>query len=898
MEGKHDPMTSEQPATIVPIRQNIRLLGNLLGQVIREQHGQEAFQLVEDIRAIAKARRHGDPTATAQLILKIRNADLEHKNILIKAFSNYFQLINIAEDQERIRVLRERESANRLAENIEDALKHLHSLSTSPKSIRGLFEQLRLRFVLTAHPSEAKRTEVLIKLRHIASMMEVYNRHKLLDREKAELEVQITEEIEELWQTRPVRASQKLVSDEVNFGLYFITSVIMDVVVDMYSEIYSTLEKYYPEEDWSDLHRLLRFGSWIGGDRDGNPNVTSEVTMQTLKTMRDAARQVYLEDLAFLETHLTQSTDHIQDDERLVEAFPSIADSASRELYRDSLSKIREKLANDQYKSRIPLLNDLRLVQEIMQKNKGGRVADGKLRRVIRKVRLFGLYLAPLDIREDARLHAAAIDEIFRAYGITEHYLELPEEEKQKLLLAEIQSPRPFFPQNIMQFSEATQRIIGTWRTIAEAHSKFSIGVIDTVIASMSQKPSDVLAMLLFAHEMGCSHNLDIVPLFETIDDLANAPIVMETLFKMDIYKSQLEKRRMRQQIMIGYSDSGKDGGYIASNWHLYSAQQVLADMCAKYGVQLELFHGRGGSIGRGGGPTNRAILSQPPTSLKGGIKITEQGEVISYRYNNKYIAHRHLHQVMNAVILALGHASEYVVSPDWSSAMEKLSDYGREAFRDFVYESEGFVDFWQQASPINELSQLRISSRPSKRGGKGGFSAMRAIPWVFSWMQNRAIIPSWYGVGYAFNAFCEEQSDGLQLLQGMYKDWLFFQALIENCQLDVAKADMGIMELYSQLVDNKELGQEMFARIRDEHALTSQMICKITDQKEILDNTPAMKKSIESRNPYVDPLNFLQVELLRELRQTTPDTQEYNDILNAVLATINGIAAGMKTTG
>ena len=888
--------SSQTSAAPSPISVDVRLLGSLLGRVIREQHGDASFQLVEDIRTIAKARRSGDAQAAEALIAKIRSADLEQKNILIKAFSNYFQLINIAEDQERIRVLRRREEEGTLSEYLFDALEHLRAQGLSEMRVRQLFEQLRLRFVLTAHPSEAKRTEILVKLRHISQMMTQRERTAMLPRERKTWEAQLLEEIEELWQTRPIRSSQKSVSDEVEFGIYFLTTVIMDVVVDLYSELYDTLEQLYPEENWQDLHRLLRFGSWIGGDRDGNPNVTPEVTLQTLQTMRDAARRVYLEDLAFLEQHLTQRTDTLKDT-RLDEAFPTVPDADS-ERFRTIIGKIRERLQADGYRSRIPLLNDLRLVQEVLRQNGGRRVAEGKLRRVIRKVRLFGLYLAPLDIREDARLHAQAIAEAFNRYGIASDYPNLPEAEKQALLLREIDSRRPLFPSDLSSFSEVTQRVVATWRMVAEAHRRFSVGVIDTFIGSMSKQPSDVLTMLLLAEEAGVADDLDLVPLFETIEDLENAPRVMDALFSMPTYCRHLEKRRMRQQIMIGYSDSGKDGGYIASNWHLYGAQQQLADTCAQHGISLELFHGRGGSIGRGGGPTNRAILSQPPASLKGGIKITEQGEVIGYRYNNREIARRHLHQVMNAVILALGHASEYQVRPEWSAAMEQLSELGRQAFRSLVYENKHFIDFWQQATPINELSQLRISSRPAKRGNGEDFAAIRAIPWVFSWMQNRAIIPSWYGVGYAFQTYCEQNPQGLSTLQTMYQEWLFFRALIENCQLDVAKADMGIARLYAGLVDDQKMAQEMMGLIESEHRRTCEMICQITGQTTILGNSPALLKSIESRNPYVDPLNFLQVELLRELRALEPGSPEHAAVLDSVLATINGIAAGMKTTG
>jgi phosphoenolpyruvate carboxylase len=894
-------MNNDIIAPISPFSTDIKLLGGLLGNIIEEQHGAEALALVEKIRHIARARRSGSHDAAAQMQSLIQNTTLDEKKILIKAFSNYFQLINIAEDQQRIRVLREREAQGRLSETIDDAIRELRQSGMDAARMRQVLNEVRLRFVLTAHPSEAKRKEVLIKLRHIAQMMEEREMRRLLPREAELLEAQIAEEIEELWQTRPVRATQKQVLDEVDFGLYFVNSVIMDAIVEIYDDIYASLKQHYPEADWSDLHRLLRFGSWIGGDRDGNPNVTPDITLQTLTMLRDAARQEYLEDLHFLLEHLTEDTQGITPTTLLLDppaAGKPRPETYPGELYREKLALVLRRLERDKYKNRAGLLADLRTIQDTLRQSRGRRVAEGKLRRVLRKIRLFGLSLMPLDIREDSRLNAAALDEIFRYYGMADAYQNMPEAERQALLTAEIDNPRPLFPAETGHFSPNTQMIIATWRMIAQAYRQFGTGVIDTFIASMSQQPSDVLALLLLAHEVNVQNYLDLVPLFETIDDLAGAPQIMTTLFENPVYMKHLKERRMRQQIMIGYSDSSKDGGYLTSNWHLYQAQQALADVCEKYGVSLELFHGRGGSIGRGGGPTNRAILSQPPSSLSGGIKITEQGEVIAYRYSNQHIARRHLHQVLSAVMLSLGNVSQHQVKPEWSAAMEQLSDYGRRAYRQFVYESDGFIEYWQQATPINELSQLRISSRPSKRGAKGGFAAMRAIPWVFSWMQNRAIVPSWFGVGTAFDHYCTEHPEGLALLQTMYQKWLFFKALIENTQLDVAKADMGILALYTSLVDDKALGEKMFQRIQEEHTLTTHLICAITEQRELLDKTPAIKYSIERRNPYVDPLNFIQVELLRQLRAMPPDTPEYQAVLEQVLATINGIAAGMKTTG
>lgn len=898
-------MPDEIKASHSTLSSDIHTLGNLLGIIIQEQDGVEAYNLVEEIRAVSKARRSGDAGAAFKLAERLEDTSIDSKNILIKAFSNYFQLINIAEDVERLRVLRQREANNSLKESIHDAIRILKDSGKSAMEIRSLLHQTRLRLVLTAHPSEAKRQEMLVKLRHIAQIMEERDRQVILPREVKQLESKISEEIEEMWQTRPIRAVKKHVSDEVEFGIYFITSVIMDVVIDIYEELQVTLEEFYPNEDWSELPPVLRYASWIGGDRDGNPNVTTDVTLQTLETLHNTAREVYLSEIQYLFQHLTQDTesfgvsdtlkDSVANDEDLISQFPG-------EVYRQHMSLIYDKLNNDDYQSSRGFLADLLLVQESLKQHKGSRVAMGEVQRLIRKVRLFGLHLVPLEVREDAGLHAAALEEIFDYYEITENYITMSEEDKQTILTKEIRNKRPLFPNEISIFTETTQSIIRTWQMIGHAHQKYDPIVIDTVIASMSKQPSDVLAMLLFAKEVGIDSDVYIVPLFETIEDLYNSPEVMSTLFNNPEYRKHLVarsgKRGLRQQVMIGYSDSSKDGGYLASNWNLYNSQRLLTERCLAEGVSLELFHGRGGSIGRGGGPTNRAILSQPPPSLRGGVKITEQGEVIAYRYSNNGIARRHLNQVLNAVLIGMGLQENDVVPPHYFEAMSTLSELGRKAYRNFVYESEGFIEYWQQATPINELGMMQISSRPAKRKKKGGFAAMRAIPWMFSWMQSRAIVPSWFGIGYAFQTFANENENGMALLQEMYQKWAFFKAIIDNAQLDVAKADMGIAELYASLVEPQDLREEFFGYIKTEHSSARDMIKQVTQQDELLETMSAIKTSIERRNPYVDPLNFLQVALLRQMREMDEEAEDYRPLLDATLATINGIAAGMKTTG
>ena len=846
---------------------DIKLLGNMLGVVIREQHGVEAFNLVERVRAEAKERRSSSANGAGDLLEMIGGLDTSSMQVLIKAFSNYFQLINIAEDQQRIRVLRKREAGGVLDESIDSAIHELYKAGLTAEQIHGLLNRLQVRLVMTAHPSEAKRKEVMLKLRQLAQRIEASDGKQLLPREHHQLESSLAEEIEELWQTRPTRANRPTVIDEVDFGVYFITSVIMDVALELVDDLQLTLERYYPGKDWSDLPPFLQYASWIGGDRDGNPNVTADVTLETMRTLRNAVRQVYLSEIAFLREHLTQSLDEISVSPALLERVQGMQfpERAHDEVYRQFMGLMWDKLNEDGYATSEELLADLKLVEDSLLQNRGEFVARGTLRRLIQKVRMFGLHLVPLDVREDARLHLAALDELFRAYGQCDDYASLPEAEKQALLTQEIGSRRPFFPVE-PQFSETTNRIISTWRMIARAQRRYGKVVTDCVIASMSTAPSDILTMLLLAREVGVQNDVDLVPLFETIDDLKAAPEVMEGLFNNPEYRKHLDIRRMRQQIMLGYSDSNKDGGYLASNWNLYVAQRALAEVCASHGVELELFHGRGGSIGRGGGPTNRAIQSQPPAAFQGRVKITEQGEVIAYRYSNVAIARRHLNQVMHAVLLSLGMPVKPDISAEWREAMDTLSELGAVEYRRFVYETPGFIDYWQQATPINELARMPIGSRPAKRS-KGGFESVRAIPWMFSWMQSRAIIPSWYGVGTALETFCREHESGLDLLRTMYRQWSFFQALVENDELDLAKADMGIAELYASLVDDAGLRQSIFSQLKAEHARACDLICKITGQTHLLEHAPVLQVSIDRRNPYVDPLNFIQVVLLRRLR-------------------------------
>ena len=897
------------------LSRDIHLLGNLLGEMIVEQHGAEALRLVETIRKLAIRRRdEDDPALLEELWQRVLALGPEEREILVRAFSNYFQLINIAEDIQRARVLRQRERGSVVRESLADAVRSLHRAGLQAGDMAAIFDQLRVRLVLTAHPSEAKRKEMLVKLRAVSEMMDRHDREEFPPRERAVFLEALREQIEALWQTPANRSTRKTVMDEVDFGLYYLTSVIMDVVLDVYEDLIRSLDEEYPEADWSQPQGLLRFASWIGADRDGNPNVTADITMQTLATLRRTALEVWLREVALLQEQLTQAVRPDHDLVDLQEALARQADAAALEAlwpgqpWRQLLEGVRRRLQATRddlpegYRDSRELIAELERIRNSLLANDSRHVANGSLLRLIRKIRLFGLHLVPLELREDAGLQRAALAELFRHYGIEDDYEGLDEEAKQALLTREIANPRPFFPVDLRPFSEDTQRVIRAWRMVARAHARYGTIVIDTFIGSMSQAPSDMLAMLLLASEVGVDEDLELVPLFETIDDLGDGPAVMRALFANEAWRRHLQargrRRGLHQQVMVGYSDSSKDGGYLASNWHLYRAQQELTAACAEQGIALQLFHGRGGSISRGGGPTNLAIRALPPGSLTYGTKITEQGEVIAYRYGNRDIGRRHLHQVMHAMMLALGDPQETQVDPLWMSAMDELAELGRQAWRDFVYGSEDFLTFWQQATPIGELARLPISSRPAKRSAAGGFGSIRAIPWTFSWMQSRAIVPSWFGVGHALETWCNREQGGLELLREMYRSWPFFNAVLENAQLDVAKADLGIAGLYArELVADAALRERYFRRIEAEHERTRRLLCAVSEQDNLLDSNPVIRLSIERRNPYVDPLNFIQVALLQELR-ADPEGPGQEAVLREVLATISGIAAGMKTTG
>ncbi len=918
---------TESQSSQARLRQKIRLLGNLLGETIVEQEGAELFALEEEIRQLAKARRAGDPDAAARILARVESlvVDLDKTMAVLKAFTAYFQLVNLAEEEQRARVLWERalrveQEGRPMRETITAAIQTLREEGLTADQLRELLQELVIMPVFTAHPTEAKRRAILLKLRRLSQLLYELDFHRLLPSEEQERVKRIHEIITALWQSDETRQRRPTVLDEVRQGLYFFETTLFDLVPQIYRELEQALEQAYPGESFS-LPPFLRYGSWMGGDRDGNPFVTLQVTEETLREHKGRALRLYAARVEDLYNHLTMARTRVgftpeflrslEADLKLVPPEElDVLERFSMEPYRQKLILMYRRLmaAADEngkpWAKQVPnprayhrvddFLRDLELIRESLERNRGHRLAQGQLADLICQARVFGFHLATLDIRQHSDRHRSAVAEIFQRYQLVNDYAKLPEEEKIRLLTQEIQSPRPLTAQ--LDFSPETNESVALFRLIREARSRIDPEAIQTYIVSMTTSVSHILEVLLLAKDAGLFGKLDVAPLFETIQDLDQAGQVMTTLFENPIYREHLAQREDRQQIMIGYSDSNKDGGYLRANWMLYKAQKSLAQTCDAHGVKLWLFHGRGGSIGRGGGPANRAILAQPAESIRGRIKMTEQGEVISNRYGNPRIAHRHLEQVVNAVLLSSGRRPRLAREEEWAHVLEEVSRYAEEKYRSLVDRPE-FLTYFQQSTPIEIMELLNMGSRPARRRKSNNIRDLRAIPWVFSWTQSRVHLPGWYGLGSGITGWMEASGDpqaGLATLHEMYDAWPFFHTAIDLAQMSLAIADMHIAQLYARLAD-PQIRESILADILDEHRRSERIVLDITGQKSLLERERWLKESIRLRNPYVDPLNYIQVALMARYRQ---DGKANERLIQALRLSVNGIAAGLQSTG
>lgn len=903
---------------------DLYLLAGVLGDVIQQLAGQDAFDLEENVRGLAKDLRKGVPGAGERLDTVIQGADTAALRILIRAFTNYFQLINLAEDNERIRRVRLREHVNPDAPrrgSIHEAVVMLARRGVTAGEIGEMLAQAQVRFVLTAHPTEARRRTVIDKLARIFSLIRELDQRHALPREVRRAQSWLASTIAELWTSNELRVQKPTVLDEVRAVLVYFGATLVNVVPEIYRDLEMAIADVYPDADVA-VPSFLSFGSWIGGDRDGNPFVTPEVTVDALKIMREAAT-------GFLEHRLTELAGRLSVSDMMVPhidvldplltrygaMFPEldrqIAVLNAGEPYRHVLTLMRQRLRATRdgtvygYLHAGDLLEDLRLIETALQAQAADMIVGGDLHDVIRQVEVFGFEFATLDIRDHAQRHEATIAWLFSISGVERDYSALDESTRMEMLTKEINNPRPLIRLDIDDYPEIPKAVITTFRTIRTLLNGAYSGAIETYIVSNTESASDMLEVLLIMKECGLAEpggvdaRLRLAPLFEEGRTLEAAAATMASLLDTPVYRSALADSGGTQEIMIGYSDSNKDAGYFSSSWGLHKAQEELGRLLREEGIPFVFFHGRGGSVGRGGGPTNEAILALPVNTVNGRIKMTEQGEVISARYSTQPVAHRELELAVGAVLFRSFNVSDRDVGVarkqeqvEFVAMMNRMSDVSTTVYRDLVYGDPDFITFFQEATPIDAISRLQLGSRPARRKGTNDIRDLRAIPWVFSWTQSRIILPGWYGLGSALEAGVREF--GLDRVKEVLAQSPFFEATLSNAEMAINKADKSIAERYVGLVTDPVIRDRIWSTINDEADLTVRIILEITGQERLHDHEPVLQRTIERRNPYVDPLSLIQVELLRRWRQQ-PDDEDLVDTLHLA---VNGIAGGLKNTG
>ena len=898
------------------LSQNIHLLGDLLGRVISELESPAIFETEERIRALAKARRSGDAVAAEGLYREVSALPNEGARVIAAAFAAYFDLVNLAEENQRVRLLRQREEASYpepVQESVGEAVGILKERGVTREQMSALLDELSIELVLTAHPTEARRRTVLSKTERITQLLHLVNQDSISPRERDEWARSLHAEISTLWLTDRARADTLTVTDEVRTGLYYVDAYLWNSIPKLYDDLEHAIEKYYAglkvPRAW------LRLASWIGGDRDGNPFVTSEVTAETLRLHRGLAVENHRRMFQDLGRRLSVSSNRIPPPPALMEwierqrPFPPhvayIEQRYATEPYRLILALLADDLAeasNEDMKAHLlgqyphrarmdanHLLEPLELIASALPPN----IAHDELNTALQKIHVFGLHTARLDVREDSSRLNAALSEILRALNLESDFENLSSNEREKLLARLLDEPTP----NLSKQPGVTSTTAETWslfQLIGRAGDVYGHDMLGPIVISMTHSAADVLTVLLFAKWAGCKAVPQIVPLFESIQDLQEASDILELLFTSEAYRNHLKSHNNEQMVMIGYSDSNKDGGYLMANWSLYQAQEEITRAAKKHDIRLTIFHGRGGTIARGGGPANHAIRAQPAGSINGRFRVTEQGEIIASRYANPDLAHRHLEQIANAVILASAPQKEEPIPSKWRNALDEMSKTARLAYRALVYETDGFIEFWESATPLDEIKRLQIGSRPASRAKLGAVNQIRAIPWVFSWMQSRFNLPSWYSLGAGLASIKDAG-----LLKEMYDGWAFFRTLLNNSEMSLLKADMDISALYVSLVPDKKLANGIFNSIRTEYERTRETVLAISRHATLLEMEPVTQQAIQLRNPYVDPLNYIQVETLRRLRALSDQEGDEAKSLREVMAlTINGIAAGLRNTG
>ncbi len=918
-----------------PLRDDTRLLGRLLGDTVREQEGDDVYDVVERIRRTSVRIEQDpglppDPAACAELQAMLEQLPRDTMISVVRAFSYFLHLANIAEDQHHIRRRRFHAWSGSPARDgsLRRALDRLHEAGVPVSRVKDFVATALISPVLTAHPTEVSRQCILQCKHEIAGLLDQRDRLRLTPDEQQANDLALRRAVLRLWRTRMLRPARLSVADEIQNGIRYYHDTFFTELPRLYIELQRQLGERYPGEDWS-LPPFLRVGSWIGGDRDGNPFVTAELLRTALHLQSTAALDFYLGEVHALGAELPLS-------QFLHPVSPAMAELAARspdnsphradEPYRRALTGIYARLAAtaqalgqhealrhavgqaQAYAAADELYRDLAVIHASLCEQGAALIADGRLQGLLRAVQIFGFHLAPIDLRQNSEVHERTVGELLARAGCVEsaaHYAALDEEARIALLATEIANPRPLHSPHI-DYGEETRNELAIFFAAHELRRRYGDAALPNAIISKTDGASDVLEVALLLKEAGLLRTaagtaqpgalaMNIVPLFETIADLRNGPAIMRRLFALPAYRALVASRGDEQEVMLGYSDSNKDGGFLTSGWELYKAEVELARVFADAGVRLRLFHGRGGSVGRGGGPSYLAILAQPDGAVSGQIRITEQGEVIASKYANPEVGRRNLEALtaatLEATLLDLEGKTEPVA---YRAVMENLSERAFHAYRALVYETEGFTRFFREATPIAEIGGLNIGSRPAARKKSDRIEDLRAIPWVFSWAQCRLMLPGWYGFGSAVDGWLEDNPGGLETLRDMADTWPFFRTLLSSMDMVMAKADLAIASRYADLVGDAALRAAIFGRIRAEFERTRRALLSILRQDAFLADNPMLQRSIRTRFPYMDPLNHLQIELLSRHRAGEGDER----VQRGIHMSINGIAAGLRNSG
>ncbi len=930
-----------------PLREDIRLLGRILGDTLREQEGEATFALIENIRrAAVRFRKSQDDRDRAQLEQMLDALSPEETLLVVRAFSYFSQLSNIAEDLHHNRRRRAHLKAGSPPQegSMQLVLDHVQEKKLGIADVQAFFDKAVISPVLTAHPTEVQRKSILNCQLIISSLLSERDRIEMTPEELADNEETLHRFVLILWSTRMLRTSKLSVQDEVKNGLTFYDYTFLREIPKLYSGLEKQIEARFGQR--IELPPFLRVGSWIGGDRDGNPFVTHEVMLNAAQRHSSTALDYYLAETELLNSRLSLSS-------RLVNITPELEAFAAQspdkdpnredEPYRRALIAVYARLVATSehlghrvhhlhpvskevkhYANAAEFIAELDIIIDSLEHHGALYLSRGRMAYLRRAVEVFGFHLAPLDMRQHSGVHEQVVSELLVNAGVSD-YASLNEGARREALLVALQTSKSLSP-DLEKFSEVVQGELRLMFAAANIHQRFGTAALPNYIISKTDAVSDLLEVALMVQQSGLlkvsgstrpphpgpegegtneslrgsqAHALDIniIPLFETIEDLRGCGVIMDELFSIPFYRELLNSRDNTQEVMLGYSDSNKDGGYLTANWELYKAEVELVQVFEKHGIELRLFHGRGGTVGRGGGPSFQAILAQPPGSVNAQIRITEQGEVISSKYSDPEIGRRNLEILVAATMEAtlVHHHGDDSTMPEFHRIMEAMSLDAFAAYRKLVYETPGFTDYFFAATPIREIAELNIGSRPSARRATNKIEDLRAIPWVFSWGLSRALLPGWFGFGSAVKQFIGREGDaGLKQLQSMYQNWAFFRGMLSNMDMVLSKTDMGIASRYAELVPDEALRARIFGAIEAEWQDTVDMLFAISEVSHLLEDNPALARSLTTRTPYIDPLNHLQVGLLH--RHRAGDTDE--KVKRAIHLTINGIAAGLRNSG